>query len=657
MTYFLRNIQISNLRPYLKSSLAGLMVVLIGTSPAHAFSLTILHNNDGESDLLGDEFGGIDQFVQTVDEFRSAAATDAVVTLSSGDNFLAGVESVAAANTDTNFDALALAAINYDAVIIGNHEFDFGPDFLGDFISDYQAAGGTAPFLSANLDFSGEATLQELFDAGAIAKSTVVDANGEQVGIIGATTPNLPFISSPGNVDVGQDLAATVQDEIDSLAAQGINKVIFVSHLQGVSEDQELIAQLSGVDVAIAGGGDDLLASENDLSGLIPGDEPELDEAGELLGYPLSVTDVDGNDVPIITTSGGYDYVGKLVVEFDDAGNLVSIIDDQNESGPKAVTGGGDPTVQAEILEPLESAIDDIVNNVIATSDFQLDVRSDTIRSRETGAGNLIADSFLWQAGRPGFLDEVSDLGFDLTDGNVITITNGGGIRTDTLYEAGEVTEGLTIDILPFANSISVFPELEADTIKDILENAVARIVLDENSEPQREGSGTGRFAQIAGFEFEYNPELTAIEIDLDGTITQSGERIINVKLADGTFLIQDGQILPDAPTVSVLTNSFSAGGGDQYPWGDADFVNTSINYQVPLFNYLTASADVVGFNGLTGLDSNIVDLEYGLDGEGRIRLTNAEPIAPASVPEPSGVLGLMALGLGARALRKRHSA
>lgn len=650
----------SNLRSYMKGGLAGLMVALMSAGPAQAFSLTILHNNDGESDLLGngDGFGGIDQFVQTVNDLRDGAMTDGVVTLSSGDNFLAGVETLAADSTGVNYDALALAAVDYDALIIGNHEFDFGPDFLASFIGDYQAAGGGAPFLSANLDFSGEAELQALVDTGAIAKSTIVDTAGELVGIVGATTPNLPFIASPGNVGVDQDLVATVQGEIDALEAEGINKIIFVSHLQGVADDQALIAELSGVDVAIAGGGDDLLANTDDLGEILPGDEPETDADGNLLGYPLSTADADGNDVPIITTSGAYDYVGKLVVEFDADGNLVSVIDDANQSGPKAVGGEGDPEIQANILEPLSAAIEEIETNVIADSDFALDVRSDTIRSVETGAGNLIADSFLWQAGQSEFLAEVGEVGVDLFDGNVVTITNGGGIRTDTLYDPGDITEGLTVDILPFPNFLSVFPEVEAETIKDVLENAVSRIVLDSEGTPQREGSGTGRFAQVAGLEFEYNPELTAIEIDLDGAITQEGERILNVKLADGTFLVKDGQVLPDAPSISVVTNSFTAGGGDQYPWGDTEFVNSSVTYQTALANYLTASTGDVGFNGLTGLDGLVVDPKYALDGEGRISLTDAEPVEPESVPEPSALLALLAVaGLGAGSRRKRQSA
>ena len=102
------------------------------------------------------------------------------------------------------YDAIGLRNIGYDAIILGNHDFDFGSEILANFIGEYNAIGGNGTYLSANLDFTGEAGLQALVDNGSIAKSIVVEKAGEQIGIVGATTPNLPFIATPGNVVVGQ---------------------------------------------------------------------------------------------------------------------------------------------------------------------------------------------------------------------------------------------------------------------------------------------------------------------------------------------------------------------------------------------------------------------------------------------------------------------
>lgn len=614
------------------------LVSLAGSGSAQAFSLTILHNNDGESDLLpnDDGIGSAAQFVGEVNAIRSSLTTDDVLVLSSGDNFLAGKEFNASLTDGVFYDAIALSNIGYDAIILGNHDFDFGPDILADFIAEVEP---TIPFLSANLDFSGEAGLQTLVEAERIAKSTVVTKGGEDIGIVGATTPNLPFISTPGGVVVGQDVQAAVQAEIDALTAAGVENIIFVSHLQGVEEDQALIAQLSGVDVAIAGGGDELLDS-GDTSNLLPGDLPDGT-------YPITVTDADGKDVPVVTTPGQYSYVGKLVVEFENGS--ATVIDPGALSDPVAIDGDVvDAATEAAITAPVQASVEALDANVIAQSEVGLDAERNNIRGRETNLGNLIADSFLWQANQLA-----ANFGLGEVD---VAFANGGGIRNDSVIPAGDFTEGDTFDILPFTNFLSVFEEIDPNGLKDILENAVSRIELDPTTgEAAPTGDGTGRFAQIAGFNFEFNPTLTAIEIDVDGNITTSGERVINVTLDDGTAIIEDGQVLPDAPSVSLAIVDFLARGGDQYPFGDNEFTNLGVTYQQALANYIT--------NELGG---TISAADYPEVGEGRTLVTDALPVEPPvivppvtspseSVPEPGLVAGLVGLGLvGARRLKRK---
>ncbi|MDZ4700936.1 MAG: hypothetical protein SH809_14620 [Rhodothermales bacterium] len=117
-----------------------------------------------------------------------------------------------------------------------------------------------------------------------------------QIGVIGATTPALPTISSPRGVVVMDDVASIVQAEIDALTAAGVTKIILISHLQGIEQDLELIPMLSGLDIAIAGGGDELLANNDDV--LVPGD-------GTPFGpYPLRVANADGVDVPVVFDAG-----------------------------------------------------------------------------------------------------------------------------------------------------------------------------------------------------------------------------------------------------------------------------------------------------------------------------------------------------------------
>jgi 5'-nucleotidase len=173
--------------------------------PKVHFWLTVLHNNDGESQLINageglEDFGGAARFTMLVRNLKFEAehgprsetlhrgGKRGVIMVSSGDNFLAGPEFNASLDKGIPFfDSIAMDAIGYDAIAIGNHEFDFGPEILADFISGFVS---DAPFLSANLDVSAEPDLQDLVNAGRIAKSTVVEVRGERIGIVGATTPD-----------------------------------------------------------------------------------------------------------------------------------------------------------------------------------------------------------------------------------------------------------------------------------------------------------------------------------------------------------------------------------------------------------------------------------------------------------------------------------
>ena len=282
------------------------------------FVLTILHNNDGESQLIDvgpglTDYGGAARFATLLDDLRWEAlhgprqvgqtgAKRGVITVSSGDNFLAGPEFDASLEHGVPFyDTIALDLMEYDAMALGNHDFDFGPDVLADFIEGFAHSQPT--FVSANLRFDLEPRLGRLVDAGRIARSVVIRERGERVGIVGATTPNLRFISSPRNVEVLADVAAAIQTEVDQLTSRGIDKIVLISHLQDIEGDLALAAELEDVDVMVAGGGDELLANDGDL--LVPGDTTYGP-------YPLFATDGRGVRVPVVTTRGSYAYVGRL---------------------------------------------------------------------------------------------------------------------------------------------------------------------------------------------------------------------------------------------------------------------------------------------------------------------------------------------------------
>jgi 5'-nucleotidase/UDP-sugar diphosphatase len=594
--------------------------IVASASAQSSFRLTILHTNDTESKLLypsssQQSYGGAARFKTKADQLRAAAlAEGGCVMVSSGDNYLAGPEFNASLSLPAGsryYDSIALQAIGYDAVCLGNHDFDFGPEILANFITGF--TDGTK-FLSSNLDFSAEASLDALVDAGRIAKRSTSLVNGVTVGFVGATTPDLSFISSPGDVVIDSNFTAAIQAEVDALTAAGVKHIIVMTHLQGISVERTLAQQLRDVDVLVAGGGDELLWNPGQL--LVPDDATDANSDGipdiRYGAYPLYETDATGRQLPIITTRGDYRYVGRCVVDFD-ANGLVLAVDPS--SGPVRVAGTAqadgvieDPAVKAAVTDPVAASIAGLAANVIATSEVALDGRNSTIRAQETNEGNLCADSLLWNARA---LAKGEGLPMP-----VVSFQNGGGIRNNSILPAGNFTELNTFQFLPFSNFVAIIPQLPVTRLKSVLENAVSRV-----SPPTGfPSSGNGRFAQVSGLRFTYS------------VAANPGSRIIDVVLDDGTVLVEDGVVLNPKATITAASIDFLCRGGDEYPLTGLAFEVIGVSYQQALFNFVVAK------NGLNG---SITAADYPEGGEGRIVKFVPNPAFPADVNGDGSVNGL----------------
>lgn len=612
--------------------------LLVAAAPALAqtdFALTILHHNDGESQLLGtgpnDEYGQVARFATRVQQLRDEALVlpagmfdRGSILVTSGDNFLAGPEfNASLQNGLPFFDAIALDKIGYDAFAIGNHEFDFGPEVLADFINSFN---GPVKFLSANLDFSGEPTLQPLVDNGKIAPRVLLEVEGRKIGLIGLTTTSLPFVSTPGGVVVDTDLVGAVNAQIALLEAEGANIIILTTHLQNINGEIDLAAQLSGVDVIIAGGGGELLANPDDP--LVPDDVAED-------SYPVLANDLDGQIVPIVTTSGDYRYIGRLAVGFDAMGEVTEIFD---ESGVVRVSGNPEDadfvmpeaSIQAQVVDPVAAAVQALADNIIAFSDVPLDGVRARIRTEETNLGNLAADSTLWAATVVG-----PQFGAPTPD---VAIQNGGGIRNDSVIPAGPISELDTFDILPFSNFTTVVPGISASRFKEIMENAVSRVEL-----------VNGRFAQIAGFKMEFDPVGTAQVIEGDQIVTP-GTRVRSIVLNDGREIVRDGAVLANAEPVNIAIVDFLARGGDQYPFFGAAFTIVGVSYQQALRDYIVQhlGGEITAVDYRDGGEGRIIELVDGdvlacegdLNGDGLIDTTDLSLLL--------GVFGQSGIGINA---------
>ncbi len=567
-----------------------------------AFELTLLHNNDAESSLLTGSttanYGGAGRFATVVDRLKAQAdepprgGRDGTLMISSGDNFLAGLNLNASFEKGLPwYDSIAFNRFGYDAATIGNHEFDFGPDRLADFI---EGTDSDVPFLSANLDFSGEPRLQALVDQGRIRPSTIVKERGEKIGVIGLTTPLLPTISSPRNVVVSDDLASIVNAEARRLDRRGADIVVLSSHLQGIGSERALVPDLRGVDAVIAGGGDELLAGAGDL--LVPtGGNPANGFPTPFGAYPLVEEDAAGAEVPIVTTGGNLLYVGRLTMQFDKGGELTDVLDEL--SGPVRVSGRiGDPDIAApdaglvaSVEQPLIEYRNELANTVVARTEVPLDARNSSIRRSETGLGSLVADGFLYTVNH----DAVAE-GRPVAD---VAFSNGGGIRGNAVHLSGataaapaNITEALTFDILPFDNLLVTVPNVTRAKLKELMEHGVAALPAEN-----------GRFPQIGGFSMVVNPAAAV------------GSRIVSITLANGTPIVSGGAVVAGGP-INVATTNFTAAGGDGYPFaGTQTPVSSAIAYQQGLFRYLSAADGLNGF---------VSAADYPLAGDGRIDLT-----------------------------------
>ena len=554
--------------------------------PPTFFYLTILHNNDGKSKLLPDEdsgYSGIAQFVavlRELQEYPDSPDSQGVITLASGSNFLASKEfNVSLQKGAPYYDSIALSGL-YDAMAVGNHEMDFGPETAAEFIKGFDPE---VVFLSANLNVSNEPSLAALVRSGRLAKSTIVNVGGEQFGVIGAVTPQLPNISDPRNAVVG-DVAYAVNAEAKLLDRQGVHKIILISHLQSVSESLELVSSLWGVDIVIAGGGGELLSNED--STCLPGE----DAYGS---YPLEARNSTGMLVPVVTVPGGYRCIGSLTAIFDSYGKLNSW---RGRSIGVNVNVTPDPVVVAEVEEPLAEALRDISSNVLATSSVALDGRKLNVRTQETNAGNLLADAL--------FSSALSRAEADGTDTPTAAIQNGGGIRNDSVISAGQLTEADTFDIAPYPDFVGVV-EVPRETFKALLEQAV-------DSLPE----ARGQFAQIAGFRMTVDPSRPAREIDHYSSectlIGNEGSRIREVRLSDGTYVVRNGRVVRGDP-IRLATTNFLARGGDCYPLGDLEFTPLGLSYQQALAEFLTGE-----------LNGEVTARKYPEDGSGRINIVGA---------------------------------
>ena len=492
--------------PKMKSLLGSAALLALSAAPGMAQSqLHILHFNDFHSRIesinafnstcsAGDEadgkcFGGAARLFTLINQMRDAitAEGDPVLVLSAGDSSQGSL-------FFTTYGGEAEAHLNnlvqLDAMAVGNHEFDNGPEGLLVF-----AQSAEYPIVSANIDVSGNNLL-----AGRIVPYAILNAGDLRVGIVGALTNDTPEIASPGPTIVFHDAIESVRASVAELQAQGITTIIALTHV-GYIPEQRMAAEVAGL-TAVVGGHSHTYLSASDPRREGP--------------YPTWVDSVSGGIVPVVQAGAYSRYLGHLILDLDAEGNLIYATGDTIEINSEVTP---DPAVAAWVAE-LAGPIEATRSLVVSAAAAPIEGDRTVCRQVECQMGNLVADAMLSRVAGQGIS---------------IAIVNGGGLRAS--INEGVVTLGDVLSVLPFQNTLATFQLSGADVIA-ALENGVSNVA-----------EGAGRFAQVGGLKYTFDPALAA------------GSRVSDVMVSTEAGWAP----IDPAATYGVVANDFLRAGGDGY--------------------------------------------------------------------------------------------
>ncbi|TPM33042.1 5'-nucleotidase C-terminal domain-containing protein [Mesorhizobium sp. B2-3-5] len=489
------------------AAIAALSASTLGLSAGASFAdytLNILHINDWHSRIEGNNkyettcsadeetkgecIGGAGRLITAIAQERKKLQGQNVLLLSAGDNFQG---SLFYTTYKGKVEGEFLNDMKFDAMALGNHEFDDGEAALAPFLDMIKF-----PVLGANVKANAQSKLGDR-----VKPSIVVEVGGQKIGIIGAVTNDTPELASPGPNIAIEDDVKSITAEVEKLQAQGINKIIAVTHI-GYNRERDIIAKIPGIDVVVGGHSHTLLSNT----------DPKA--AGP---YPTMVDNPGGYKVPVVQAASYSKYLGEFKVVFDDNGVVKSASGDPvylDKSIPP------DPAVLARIKE-LGAPIEALKNKEVAETTDVVDGSRESCRARECTMGNLVSDAIL---------DRVKGQGVE------IAISNGGGLRAS--IDKGTVTMGEVLTVLPFQNTLATFQISGKDLVAG-LENGLSQIE-----------DGAGRFPQVAGLKYSF-----------DKSVAPNAGRVKSVEVMENGAWTP---IKPDKDYL-VATNNYVRQGGDGY--------------------------------------------------------------------------------------------
>ena len=387
---------------------AGLVSVFpLRAEPA---TLTIVHVNDLDRLDGSGGRGGVARLAAVVNEVR-ARSTGRVLVTHGGDAISPSLLS----SFDQGAHMIDLFnRIGLDAMVLGNHEFDFMPA-----VTVERIAEAAFPVLSSNA-VEPDGTLID-----GVAEHLLLEVGRYKVGVFGLTTATTAIKSSPAPVTF-RPVVEVAAEQAEALRAAGADLVIALAHTDR-AEDAALMRQ-GAVDLLLSGDDHDMRIEV--------GPETAFVESGKQAEFvtvvEIAMDTVEGRDGPRFVREPSFRVV-----------NTASV--------------APDPGIEAVVAEYL-ARLSEELDIEIGTTAVELDSRRRVVRSRETGIANLIADAMRAATGAD------------------VALINGGGIRADKVYPPGTVLTRRDLrSELPFGNKTVVLEVAGAD-LHAALEHGVSGI-------------------------------------------------------------------------------------------------------------------------------------------------------------------------------------
>ena len=485
------------------------------SSTATNDTVTVLHTNDVHGRMVEDDRNGVIGDARLSGIVNDSRNNGTTLVFDSGDSF----QGLPISNSSKGEDmAAVMNAVGFDAMTVGNHEFDFGLDQLRKLSKMINF-----PIITSNVYVDGVRLFQP---------STIVDKtpgqDGDEVVVIGVTTPETATKTHPRNIpgvsftDPITEVKAVIDQTESNARAEGkdYKTYIILGHL-GV--DTTTPVEWRGSTLAEA------LSTYEPLKG-------------------KRVLVLDGHSHTMLTASYGDN------VTYNQTGSYLNNVGRVVYNADRVLSQGvinAEDAKKYQINPAVQTMLDDIQAKykadsskvVIENSPVKLSGDRMDVRVRETNLGNVVADA-LWDYGQSAF-----------THKSNLAVTNGGGLR-ETIAKDKPITKGDIIAVLPFGNSVAQIQvtgqnihDMFVKSLGSILQEENGKNVLDENGNPLLEPSGG--FLQVSGARVYYDTNLPA------------EKRILSIDIIDPETGVY--KPLDTTGTYYLVTNDFLAAGGDGF--------------------------------------------------------------------------------------------